>query len=226
MSPTEIGVVFAYLLRWREISGNPPGRSLRDGEREAARILANCNSSDLDDFEGFLNAQGFSLVDRDGVEFGIPPKAGSPNTIWVLTRKRGEYMAPYIDSRWYIDAMRDGRGGDRRIGQQVARRRRVEEAHGHDCPECAARRRERYRVGVGDGTVRRCAERDSLPGIAVAADLGAAHDRNDEVLERIYIGRRFKNDTERLEKLFDLYTKMTASAAPANGRKRKAGANA
>ena len=41
------------------------------------------------------------------------------------------------------------------------------------------------------------------------ADLRAAHDRNDEVLERIYIGRRFKNDTERLEKLFELYTKMT-----------------
>ncbi|QBA14731.1 class I SAM-dependent DNA methyltransferase [Xanthomonas oryzae pv. oryzae] len=57
------------------------------------------------------------------------------------------------------------------------------------------------------------------------ADLRAAHDRNDEVLERIYIGRRFKNDTERLEKLFDLYTKMTASAAPAKGKKRKAGAN-
>ncbi|HCE5851640.1 class I SAM-dependent DNA methyltransferase [Pseudomonas aeruginosa] len=58
------------------------------------------------------------------------------------------------------------------------------------------------------------------------ADLRAAHDRNDEVLERIYIGRRFKNDTERLEKLFDLYTKMTASAAPAKGKKRKAGASA
>ena len=42
------------------------------------------------------------------------------------------------------------------------------------------------------------------------ADLRAAHDRNDETLERIYIGRRFRNDTERLEKLFDLYTKMTA----------------
>lgn len=42
-------------------------------------------------------------------------------------------------------------------------------------------------------------------------DLRAAHDRNDEVLERIYIGRRFKNDTERLEKLFELYTKMTAA---------------
>ncbi len=45
------------------------------------------------------------------------------------------------------------------------------------------------------------------------ADLKAAHDRNDEVLERIYIGRRFKNDTERLEKLFELYTKMTTTPA-------------
>lgn len=50
------------------------------------------------------------------------------------------------------------------------------------------------------------------------ADLRAAHDRNDEVLERIYIGRRFRNDTERLEKLFELYTKMMTSkdAKPRN----------
>jgi hypothetical protein len=61
---------------------------------------------------------------------------------------------------------------------------------------------------------------------AMPADLRAAHERNDEVLERIYVGRRFKNDTERLEKLFDLYTKITASAVPAKGKKRKAGANA
>ena len=46
---------------------------------------------------------------------------------------------------------------------------------------------------------------------AMPADLRAAHEHNDEVLERIYIGRRFKNDTERLEKLFELYTKMSAS---------------
>ena len=52
------------------------------------------------------------------------------------------------------------------------------------------------------------------------ADLRAAHDHNDEVLERVYIGRRFKNDTERLEKLFELYTKMTATTRSA--RKRKA----
>jgi len=54
------------------------------------------------------------------------------------------------------------------------------------------------------------------------ADLREAHDRNDEVLERIYIGRRFRNDTERLEKLFDLYTKMTAK--PGSKNKKKAGA--
>lgn len=39
-------------------------------------------------------------------------------------------------------------------------------------------------------------------------NLRAAHDRNDEVLERIYIGRRFRNDTERLERLFELYREM------------------
>jgi hypothetical protein len=45
-------------------------------------------------------------------------------------------------------------------------------------------------------------------------NLRQAHDLNDEVLERIYIGRRFKNDTERLEKLFELYTKMTTQQTP------------
>jgi hypothetical protein len=59
-------------------------------------------------------------------------------------------------------------------------------------------------------------------------NLRAAHESNDEVLERIYIGRRFRNDTERLEKLFDMYTKMTAtpraSAKPAAKRARRANA--
>lgn len=66
---------------------------------------------------------------------------------------------------------------------------------------------------------------------AMPADLREAHERNDEVVERIYIGRRFRNDTERLEKLFELYTKMTseegeqkakqAKRAPAATRARK-----
>jgi hypothetical protein len=42
-------------------------------------------------------------------------------------------------------------------------------------------------------------------------NLREAHERNDEVLERIYIGKRFRNDTERLEKLFAMYTQMTAA---------------
>jgi hypothetical protein len=53
-------------------------------------------------------------------------------------------------------------------------------------------------------------EPDKMP-----EELRHAHERNDEVLERIYIGRRFRNDTERLEKLFDLYTKMTKTEATA-----------
>jgi hypothetical protein len=58
-------------------------------------------------------------------------------------------------------------------------------------------------------------------------NLRAAHARNDEVLERIYIGRRFKNDTERLEKLFEMYTKMTtqmkaaAETAPKPAAKKR-----
>lgn len=48
--------------------------------------------------------------------------------------------------------------------------------------------------------------------------LREAHDLNDEVVERIYIGRRFRNDTERLEKLFELYTKMMAKKQPAKSK--------
>ena len=52
-------------------------------------------------------------------------------------------------------------------------------------------------------------------------NLRRAHEANDEVLERIYIGRRFKNDTERLEKLFELYTKMTQNAGKPQKQNRK-----
>jgi hypothetical protein len=55
-------------------------------------------------------------------------------------------------------------------------------------------------------------------------DLRRAHEDNDEVLERIYIGRRFRNDTERLEKLFDLYAKMIASQPQAKTKKKRSAA--
>jgi hypothetical protein len=57
---------------------------------------------------------------------------------------------------------------------------------------------------------------------AMPANLREAHERNDETLERIYVGRRFKNDTERLEKLFELYTQMTSRpAAPKKAAARE-----
>ncbi|MGE0269574.1 MAG: class I SAM-dependent DNA methyltransferase [Candidatus Omnitrophota bacterium] len=60
---------------------------------------------------------------------------------------------------------------------------------------------------------------DNMP-----ANLREAHEHNDEVLERIYIGRRFRNDTERLEKLFELYTKMAEGQE--TGKKKMTGASA
>jgi len=51
---------------------------------------------------------------------------------------------------------------------------------------------------------------DKHPGMP--ENLRAVHNENDRILEEIYIGRRFKNDTERLEKLFEMYTEMTKAA--------------
>ncbi len=76
-------------------------------------------------------------------------------------------------------------------------------------------------------TIAELYDADTMPD-----NLRQAHADNDEVLERIYIGRRFRNDTERLEKLFELYTKMVAKpgsakpakAAPAKRAARKAAA--
>ncbi|MFM7602862.1 MAG: class I SAM-dependent DNA methyltransferase, partial [Pseudanabaena sp.] len=48
-----------------------------------------------------------------------------------------------------------------------------------------------------------------------------AHERNDEIIERVYIGRKFKNDTERLEKLFEMYSKMTSKQETGKPSKRK-----
>ncbi len=41
-------------------------------------------------------------------------------------------------------------------------------------------------------------------------DLREVHRQNDETLERIYFGRKMKNDTDRLENLFLMYRKAVA----------------
>lgn len=59
--------------------------------------------------------------------------------------------------------------------------------------------------------------REAHPGKTIAwlydpetmpANLLQAHKDLDDALERMYIGRPFKNDTERLEHLFKLYANM------------------
>ncbi len=71
------------------------------------------------------------------------------------------------------------------------------------------------REALFPATIAELYDPDNMPD-----NLRRAHERNDEVLERIYIGRRFKNDTERLEKLFELYTKITAESAKAKPAKK------
>ena len=57
---------------------------------------------------------------------------------------------------------------------------------------------------------------------AMPIDLLRAHERNDEVVERIYVGRLFKNDTERLEKLFELYSRMSGREGVVQRRVKRA----
>lgn len=67
------------------------------------------------------------------------------------------------------------------------------------------------------------AAREAHPGKTIAwlygekmpANLLKAHRDLDETLERIYVGRPFRDDTERLEHLFKLYAQMTKKAEPA-----------
>ena len=46
---------------------------------------------------------------------------------------------------------------------------------------------------------------DLYDPLKMPENLKHAHKNNDEVVERIYIGRKFNNDSERIEKLFELY---------------------
>jgi hypothetical protein len=75
------------------------------------------------------------------------------------------------------------------------------------------------REGHFPATIADLYDPDNMP-----IDLREAHVRNDDVLERIYIGRRFRNDTERLEKLFELYTKMTDRSGATKKKRAEASA--
>lgn len=70
----------------------------------------------------------------------------------------------------------------------------------------SARRILKCRYSHYPATIAELYDPDKMPH-----DLREAHRENDELLETMYIGRPFRNDTERLEKLFKLYAAKTKS---------------
>ncbi len=70
----------------------------------------------------------------------------------------------------------------------------------------SARRILKCRYSHYPATIAELYDPDKMPH-----DLKEAHRENDELLETMYIGRPFRNDTERLEKLFKLYAAKTKS---------------
>lgn len=74
-----------------------------------------------------------------------------------------------------------------------------------DALSASARRILRTRYQHHPATIAQLYDPDKMPD-----DLRQAHKDNDDLLESMYIGRPFRNDTERLEALFKLYAAKTA----------------
>ncbi|WP_443477957.1 class I SAM-dependent DNA methyltransferase [Novosphingobium aerophilum] len=79
----------------------------------------------------------------------------------------------------------------------------------------SARKILRCRYSHYPATIAELYDPDKMPD-----DLRAAHRENDELVEGMYIGRPFRNDTERLEKLFKLYAAKVKSLEAAPKKKR------
>lgn len=79
----------------------------------------------------------------------------------------------------------------------------------------SARKILRTRYSHYPATIAELYDPDKMPD-----DLRAVHRENDELLESMYIGRPFRNDTERLEKLFKLYAAKVKSLEAAPKKKR------
>ncbi|WP_395172674.1 class I SAM-dependent DNA methyltransferase [Roseibium alexandrii] len=79
----------------------------------------------------------------------------------------------------------------------------------------SARKILRTRYSHYPATIAELYDPDKMPD-----DLRAVHRENDELLESMYIGRPFRNDTERLEKLFKLYAAKVKSLEATPKKKR------
>lgn len=104
MTPADMGRAFSFLFAYRTCSTHPEGRRRRDGEAQVAEILTN-EISGYQDFEAFLNAQGFTLRSYEQGAIGVAARG----QVFVLARRCTDEQAPYIDSGWVFERMRDRR---------------------------------------------------------------------------------------------------------------------
>lgn len=88
MNMEEIGRVYHYLLKHRSIESRPSQRRSRPDENIVASILRSASIDQLDQFNEFLNPQGFKLVEFDDTTRGV----STAGRVWVLARN-GEIPA-------------------------------------------------------------------------------------------------------------------------------------
>ncbi len=105
MTPADMGRAFAFLFAYRTCSTHPEGRRRRDGEAQVAEILTG-EISGYQDFEAFLNAQGFTMRAYEQGAIGVAARG----QVFVMARRCTDEQAPYIDVGWVFERMRDRRG--------------------------------------------------------------------------------------------------------------------
>jgi len=104
VTPADMGRAFAFLFAHRTCSTHPDGRRRRDGEAQVAEILTS-EISGYQDFEAFLNAQGFTMRAYEQSAIGVAARG----QVFVMARQCTDEQAPYIDAGWVFERMRDRR---------------------------------------------------------------------------------------------------------------------
>ncbi|MBP2428858.1 hypothetical protein [Bradyrhizobium elkanii] len=107
MTPADMGRAFSYLFAYRSCSTHPEGRRRRDGEAQVAEILTS-EISGYQDFEAFLNVQGFTMRSYEQAAIGVAARG----QVFVMARRCTEEQAPYIDCVWLFERMRDRRSSE------------------------------------------------------------------------------------------------------------------
>lgn len=110
MMPADLGFVSALLITYREIATHPIGRASHPDEGRAARILADCGPASMRALDEFLGSQGFALRVLDGLsDLALPAQGGRRAMFYVLGRRVGEDLPPFIERGAFVSSFRDRR---------------------------------------------------------------------------------------------------------------------